>query len=52
MRGPSAPSAGQLPGGLDAVHARHPDVHQHDIGAQLAADPHRLGPVARPCRRP
>ena len=26
------PRSGQLPGRLDPVHARHPDVHQHDIG--------------------
>jgi hypothetical protein len=23
---------GDLPGGLDAIHLRHPDVHQYDVG--------------------
>jgi hypothetical protein len=35
----------QLPSGLDAVHARHPDVHQHDVRLQPAADPHGLRAV-------
>ena len=38
---------GELPGRLDAVHAGHPDVHQHDVGPQLAADADRLGAVGR-----
>ncbi len=30
------------PGGGDAVHHRHPDVHQHDVGSELAGEPHGL----------
>src|SRR5262249_51992190 len=37
--------SGELPGGLDAVHAGHADVHQHDIGDVFSAGPHRLGAV-------
>src|ERR1022692_674575 len=44
---PGAPGgAAELPGGLDAIHARHADVHEDDVRAQFAADGHRLGPVA------
>jgi len=39
--------AGQLPGRLDPVQAGHPDVHQHHVGAQVAAHPHRLATVGR-----
>ena len=39
--------SGQLPGRLHAVEDRHPDVHQADVGTQLASQPHRLPPVAR-----
>src|ERR1039457_7268178 len=35
------------PGGLQAVHSRHPDVHQHDVGARTAGQVHRLGAVDR-----
>jgi hypothetical protein len=28
--------AAQLPGGFDAVHSRHVDVHAHDVGFVLA----------------
>ena len=38
---------GQLPGRLHAVEDRHPDVHQADVGTQLASQPNRLLPVAR-----
>jgi hypothetical protein len=34
------------PGGLDAVDARHPDVHQDHVGVQFPGQPDRLGPVA------
>ena len=33
-------------GRLDAVHDRHLHVHEHDVGAQRAGQPHRLGAVA------
>ena len=36
----------QLAGGLDAVHLRHPDVHQHHVGLQLVAHRDRLEAVA------
>jgi hypothetical protein len=45
-RAPVRPGSGELPGGLDAVHDGHAHVHQDDVGGQLAADLHRLGPVA------
>ena len=32
--------AGELRGGLDPVHPRHPDVHQHHVGPQLTGEPH------------
>ena len=31
-----------LAGGLDAVHARHPHVHEDDVGSELAGAIHRL----------
>jgi hypothetical protein len=34
-------------GGLDAVRAGHPDVHQHDVGVQGGDLAQGLGPVAR-----
>ncbi len=34
-------------GGLDAVHAGHPYVHQDHVGAQFGGHPHRLAAVAR-----
>ena len=34
-----------LPGRLDAVHLRHPDVHEHHVGLELVDQPHRLQPV-------
>ena len=37
--------AGDGAGGLDAVQYGHPDVHEHDVGLQLADLPDRLGPV-------
>jgi hypothetical protein len=40
------PGADELPGGFGAVHARHADAHEDDVGGQLAADPYRLGPAA------
>jgi hypothetical protein len=33
------------PGGLDAVGAGHPHVHEHHVGAELEGEPHRLGSV-------
>ena len=35
----------QEAGGLDAVAARHPQVHEDDVRAELAAKRDRLGPV-------
>lgn len=44
---------GQPPGGFDAVHDRHADIHENDIRVQLAADPHCLGAAYRAAvRRP
>ena len=37
---------GELPRRLDPVGARHPHVHQHHVGPQLPAGPHRLAAVA------
>src|SRR5690606_10043198 len=37
--------AHQLPGGLQAVGLRHPDVHQDDVRAKLCDEPERLDPV-------
>jgi hypothetical protein len=34
-------------GRLDAVHVRHVQVHQHQVGAVAGAQAHRLGAVAR-----
>ena len=34
-------------GRLEPVHARHADVHQHDVRAQPLGQPHRLVPVGR-----
>ena len=33
--------------GLDAVHLRHADVHQHDVGRQLVHEPDRLDAAGR-----
>ena len=46
------PRAGRVgrddpPGRLDPVHDRHAHVHQHDVGALLAAQPHGLRAVGR-----
>ena len=38
---------GDPPGGLDAVHDRHPDVHQDDVGTGPPGRLHRLRAVAR-----
>ena len=40
----------QPAGGLDAVHARHPNVHQHHVRPDLAADLDRGGAVGRGAR--
>ena len=47
-RSPARGPLGQedLPGRLDAVHLRHPDVHQHDVGGELVDQPDRLDAVA------
>ena len=37
--------AGDPPRGLEAVHDRHADVHQHDVGALAGHERHRLGAV-------
>ena len=37
----------QAPGRLDAVHHRHPHVHQHDVGLGCGDELQRLGAVAR-----
>ena len=45
----------QAPRGLDAVHPGHADVHQHDVGAQLAGEVDRPAAVlglGRPPRCP
>ena len=34
------------PGRLEAVHPRHPDVHQHHVGRRTTAQLQRRGPVA------
>ena len=34
----------QQAGGFDAVHLRHPDVHQHDVGARGAHEVEGVGP--------
>ena len=44
MRGGSL-VAQQLGGRREAVHHRHPDVHQHDVGARRADDRERLAAV-------
>ena len=31
--GRAGPECHDLPGGLDAVEARHPDIHEHDVRA-------------------
>ena len=41
-----------LPGGLDPVHARHLQVHQHDVGLGLARPPRPPRRRRRPCRPP
>jgi len=40
------PGGDDLPGGLQAVHDRHPHVHQHDIGMQRPGHRHGLRAVA------
>ncbi len=30
---------------LDAVQVRHPHIHEHDVGLQLASEPDRVGAV-------
>jgi len=37
----------QDPSRLEPVQPRHPDVHQHDVGLQVASELDRLGAVAR-----
>src|SRR5690606_1013800 len=44
---PQAVGRGELPGGLDAVHPRHPDVHEHHVRSGEAGLPHRLAAVGR-----
>jgi hypothetical protein len=39
--------ADDLPGRREAVHRRHPDVHQDDVGPQPAGLRHRVHPVDR-----
>ena len=39
--------ADDLRGRLDAVHARHAHVHQHDVGIELGGQAHGLAAVAR-----
>ena len=39
--------ARDMPGGLDAVHARHPNVHQHDVGLEALRQPEGFQPVDR-----
>ena len=36
------PARNDTPGRLEPVEPRHPDVHQHDVGLELAHDPERL----------
>jgi hypothetical protein len=45
-RGCQARIGQQLGGRCEAVHHRHPDVHEHDVGARLADDAHAFGPVS------
>ena len=42
----------QLPGGLQPVEPRHPDVHQHHVGPQLGRAARRPPGRRRPRRRP
>ena len=39
------PSRGDRAGRLEPVHDRHADVHEHDVGLELAHQRHRLGAV-------
>ena len=34
-----------MPGRLDAVQDRHPDVHEHHIRRQVVDQAHGLGPI-------
>src|SRR5262245_17558922 len=43
----AVPRGDDLPGGGQPVQHRHPDVHQHHVGSELAGEPGRLPPVAR-----
>ena len=43
--GSSTSGPGELPGRLDAVELRHPDVEQAHVGAELARERDRLAPV-------
>ena len=38
---------GEMPRGLDPVHARHADVEQDHVGIELLTEPERLQPVGR-----
>ena len=48
LGGPSVPDAA---GGLNAVDARHPDVHQHDVDRLVAQQPDCEEPVAGGLRK-
>ena len=39
--------AGDVAGRVDAAHARHVQVHDDDVGSELAHDPHGLGAARR-----
>ena len=43
---PPGPGGEDPPGGLQAVHLRHPDVHQHHVGPVLEHGGHGLRPSA------
>ena len=43
----STSQLGDRPGGLDAVHARHADVEEHEVGMVLLDQLDRLGAVLR-----
>jgi hypothetical protein len=36
-----------VPSRVDAAHPRHVQVHDDDVGSELAHDPHRLGAARR-----
>ena len=46
-RGPAAAAVDEPPGRLEPVEVRHADVHQDDVGVELAGCPERLLAVAR-----